>query len=139
MFKLRHIFFVVIISLFLLQPAVACECDLEVLESEYAVEHADVVFIGMVHSIEDLEENGRTKVTFRIMKSWKKPLPYFIHLTTAAEEVDCGFLFNLFDTYLVFASGADDNELSTGICTRTHLLHDEDEDLKYVHSVLKGY
>ena len=75
MFKLQYIFFVVIISLFLLQPAVACECDLEVLEIEYAVEHADVVFIGMVHSIEDLEENGRKKITFKIMKSWKTSQP----------------------------------------------------------------
>ena len=128
-----------ITCLLFLQPADACECDLESLELDYATRHADVVFIGMVMKIENASENGQKTITFGIMKSWKKSLPHFVTLMTAAEEADCGFPFKRFNTYIVFASGQDDQELETGICTRTHILHDDDSDLKYVHSRLKGF
>ena len=139
MSKLRFSFLTMIMCMLFMQPAEACECDLETLEIGYATRHADVVFIGMVVKIENNAKNGKKVITFRIMKSWKKPLSYRASLTTDAEELDCGFPFKRFNTYLVFATGQDDQELKTGICTRTHILHDDDSDLKYVHSRLQGF
>ena len=123
----------------LLLPAEACECDLEVLEIEHASKFADVIFIGIVYDINDIDEKGRKVITLRVLKSWKKPLPDIINITTSADDLDCGYSFYMFETYLVYASGYYDKELITGTCTRTHPIYDDDEDLKYIHKLFKGY
>lgn len=139
MFHLRYSLICAILCALLVLPAEACECDLEVLDIEHAAKFADVIFIGIVYNINEIEEKGQKVITFRILKSWKKPLPDILNITTSAHDIDCGYSFHRFETYLVYASGYYDKELTTGICTRTHPVYDDDEDLKYIHKVFKGY
>jgi len=117
-----------------------CECDLQESEIEYAATYTDVVFIGMVYDIRRDDGSGTTVVTFRVMKSWKNPLPYLINLVTGSNRLDCGYdRFNRYGTFLVYAAGYYDRGLTTGICNRTHPLYEDDPDLDYLRRNLKEY
>jgi hypothetical protein len=118
----------------------SCECDLEESEIEYATRYTDVVFIGMVYDIRRYDDTDTAVVTFRVMKSWKNPLPYLINLTTSSNRLDCGYdRFYRFATFLVYASGYYDRGLTTSICNRTHPLYEDDTDLDYLRRNLKEY
>jgi hypothetical protein len=118
----------------------SCECDLEESEIEYAARYTDVVFIGMVYDIRHDADTGVTVITFRVMKSWKNPLPYLINLTTSSNRIDCGYdRFYPYATFLVYASGYYDRGLTTSICNRTHPLYADDADLAYLRRNLKEY
>lgn len=122
-----------------LSTAVACECDLEVFDIRYAAAFSDVVFIGVVHQVRNIEDGDLNIVTFRILKSWKKPLPRKINLLVSPDSVNCGYRFFSYGTFLVYASGYYDKVMTTSRCSRTHLLHDDDEDVKMLRDLVQEY
>ena len=116
----------------------ACDC----VESESATERlneASAVFLGRVVDIhfEDwpfdidttavpLEEP--MTVEFNVHTVWKGEVSKVTRVTTARSE-PCGFPFNMFEDYLVYADGKTDS-LEVRACSRTQSALAADEDLE---------
>jgi hypothetical protein len=131
-------------------PAQACSCSGSELPSS-AFTNADAVFQGRVigtntvsgmplfHEVAQFarqlytiatEQNSIT--TFLVSKSWKG-----ISTTETVIYIEpgmCGSRFELGVEYLVYGYGAQNN-LTTGICTRTSRVEHADEELKYLRSI----
>ena len=124
----------------------ACSClPAGSVEAEY--EHADIVFAGVVVSIEDprgdrvraLPEHER-KVTFRVMQWWKgDTLPDSVELWTGYGGGDCGYPVEVAKSYLVYARRDSRNRLAFGICGRTAALICASKDLEELGDPVKTY
>lgn len=125
----------VIAALFLINitSVSACSCarpapPKESLEGSSAVFAGKVIDlnipIGFVRSTAD-----PVKVTFDVSKVWKGPDYKNMVIKTARSDVSCGYAFKQGDEYIVYAYGEGD-KLSTGICSRTQLLANAQEDLE---------
>lgn len=112
----------------------ACSCVMPP-PPEEALNSADAVFSGEVVDIVDnkgmLNGNGVT-VYFEVDESWKGINKSEVSVTTGYNDGDCGFPFEVGQSYLVYASTGDmyrSNALSTTICQRTTNLANATEDL----------
>jgi hypothetical protein len=114
--------------------AVACTCDLpwpkQNLKQQISKARRDsrAVFSGTVLKID--EAGYMLKVTLKVERSWKGLLPTEVVLTTGRGRGDCGYEFELGQTYLVYAYGDNMNALATNICQRTVALVSGGDDLK---------
>lgn len=107
-----------------------------------ALARADAVFTGRVESIEVIPDDqaerkyrwARTKVTFRLMQSWKGAPALHIDVYTGLGSNDCGYPFVRGSNYLVYADrmmgeGVSTTKLSTTLCDRTREYSKAREDL----------
>lgn len=129
-------FLILSIALFLWKPtdAAACSCIMPP-PPDQALNEANAVFSGEVIEITDnrnlINGNGRT-VIFKVDENWKGIENGEVAITTGNNEADCGFPFEVGQSYLVYASKNgmyDSNSLSTTICNRTVQLANANEDL----------
>lgn len=131
----------IIITLFLinLSFANACSCALPAPPKE-SLEHSTAVFAGKVVDIDvpsgrvvgpliEVSSADPVKVTFDVSKVWKGPKYKTLSLTTARDGVSCGYSFKKGEEYVVYAYG-EAEKLSAGICSRTKVLANAQEDLQ---------
>lgn len=129
-------FLILSIALFLWKPtdAAACSCMMPP-PPDQALNDANAVFSGEVIDITDnmklINGNGRT-VKFKVDESWKGIENGEVAITTGNNEADCGFPFEVGQSYLVYTSNNgmyDSKTLTTSICSRTVKLANATEDL----------
>lgn len=156
---------VIVISFFSNPTSVyACSCEAGVtLSTDY--ERHDAVFTGKVFRIVDnyypvfstldnvfqklgfipyfFYEGGRNfgySIFFKVLDSWKGVEQDAVEVDTGYGSGDCGYNFQTGNEYLIYASnayGIEGNYWVTGICGRTALLSDANEDLEYLGSFPK--
>lgn len=125
----------IIINLFLVNISLvnACSCIPPALPKE-SLEKSTAVFAGKVVDIDIprglvVSSADPVKVTFDVSKVWKGPDYKTLVITTARDGATCGYSFTQGDEYIVYTYGEGD-KLSTGICSRTQLLANAQEDLE---------
>ena len=104
-------------------PASACSCvgpD----EPLDALAKATAVFSGVVVSM-DYQYSGPVQssadlvtVTLKVDEVWKGPEEAFLSISTAVSSVSCGYEFQPGQSYLVYASGPED-QMEVSLCSRT--------------------
>ena len=130
-----------IIQLIVLNLA-ACVCGLiPTFDEEVAISHS--VFLGEVIAkrpdqwpspAEDEDYEGFA-YTFRVEKVWKGDRTSIVEVTTGTGGGDCGFAFDIGESYLVFAEN-DNGKLYTGYCYRTARVADAGDTIKKLRSPL---
>ena len=98
-----------------------------------SLEKSTTVFAGKVVDIDVpsgivISSADPMKVTFDVSKVWKGPNYKTLVVTTARDGTSCGYSFKQGEEYIVYTYGEGD-KLSTGICSRTKLLANAQEDL----------
>ena len=115
----------------------ACSCVADI-PQEDSFNQAKAVFSGTVLSIRDKEgflgvDFSHREATIQVSETWKGTAVGVVTVATGRDDGDCGFVFQTGEKYLVYAYDASrdyQTELGTGICQRTKLLAQADEDLK---------
>ena|SRR6267154_6272059 len=114
-----------------------------------AIRKADVVFEGKVQSVDlkwnllsaqpgevvpaDLEDGGPAmQVSFQLLRKYSETEQKHLQLRTGLGGGDCGFPFEVGETYLVDAHKDESGDLSTGICSQTGLLADRQVEVAYL-------
>jgi len=88
------------------------------------------VFSGKVLSINS-SRNAYLAVRFKVERTWKHADSVEITVFTTASDSECGYSFEVGQTYLVYASAPIAGELWTNHCTRTgRIAIDVAEDLR---------
>jgi molybdopterin-binding protein len=113
----------------------ACSClpfgeETVARQVERAKTEARAVFSGKVVKIIKNPENHQITVQLAAAKSWKGNVPRRITITTASDSALCGYNFEVGNSYLIYAHGANAKNLQTNICTRTARIADAKADLK---------
>ncbi len=132
-YTMKKIVFLLIAAGLLLNVSAvhACSCVPPGTPAE-ELKKSTAVFAGKVIGIEAprlvVSSANPVKVTFEVSKVWKGPSSKNVVITTALNEASCGYSFKEGREYIVYAHGKE-NELSTGICSRTKLLSDAREEL----------
>jgi hypothetical protein len=93
---------------------------------------AAAVFSGKVTRIREISYGYR--VHFAVTRSWKGISTNTTEVTTGYGNGDCGYPFNVGETYVVYAYGMPD-DLNAVICTRTAEVSRAVEDLSYLGTV----
>ena len=121
-------------------PVYACSCVAPGTPLE-ELEQSSAVFAGRVvsaqHSYDPKsgsvirERDDRSTIGFEVDAVWKGTVHEDMYITTPPTGGSCGFTFIEGEEYIVYAydSNYDDGGYSTGICTRTALLGEAQEDL----------
>lgn len=115
--------------------ALACSCIAPSHPLE-AVDSSNAVFIWTVNKIEtttrtteywDIEEN---KVEFNVLYNVKWTEWATQEITTARDSATCGFDFEEWKDYIVYAYEVSENKLWVSLCSRTALLENATEDIQ---------
>jgi hypothetical protein len=99
----------------------ACTCDLPLLnltlkqQVKKAQKQSQAVFVGKVMQINP--QGYGVSMKFRVENVWKGRLSQEVTIFTGQGDGDCGYRFEVGESYLVYASGHE--RLSTNICQRT--------------------
>lgn len=160
---MRHAIFALFVLL-AAAKASACSClGQPTVADEF--EYADVVFAGVVTSIEDprgdrlraLPEHERLaaqsegldgswgphygrKVTFRVMQWWKTDnIAPSVEVWTGYGGGDCGYPVETGKSYVVYSRRDSRNQLGLGICGRTAALICASDDLEQLGEPIKTY
>lgn len=105
----------------------ACSCELPIpklsikKQVNKARKNAYAVFSGRVLEITKQPQDFYVSVRLLIKESWKGNLPREITVTTGLGNGDCGYPFEVGESYLIYANGSNKNKLSTNICQRTKI------------------
>ena len=114
----------------LTQNAFACSC---IVPSAPLVEleKSDFVFSGKVKTIIsfDSEYGQALLVSFEVKSKWKGDITEEVVLQTADNTAACGYPFKKGESYIVYGN-IYQNMMQTGLCTRTNLLDNAQEDLR---------
>ena len=124
--------------IFIQIDVLACSCSLPIpklsLKKQVikAQKNADVVISGKVLEITKQPENFYVSVRLQLENSWKGNSSKEITIFTGLGNGDCGYPFEVGESYLIYANSSDENKnkLVTNICRRTTNLSDATEDLK---------
>jgi hypothetical protein len=129
-------------AVFLLAPladqAHACSCPRPGPPCQ-AAWTADVVFSGIVRSIEPIEGDRPdqpfqpVRVKFDVDRGYLNAPSGVVEVATGGGN--CGYGFAAGKRYLVYASKQPPSGLSTSICSRTRPIEEADEDIKYLSSI----
>jgi hypothetical protein len=122
----------------LLDPSVglACTCGLpypnrtlkqQVIEAR---KKSEAVFSGKVIEVIENPQVFYVIVKFKVQRSWKQISTDEVTVFTGRGNGDCGYRFEVGESYLVYAYKYNESELGTNICQRTMKLADAAEDLK---------
>ncbi|MBI4359473.1 MAG: hypothetical protein HY564_00055, partial [Candidatus Jacksonbacteria bacterium] len=124
------------IVMFLPTRAFACQC-FQPSPPKEELQKAVAVFSGTVVGIDKKKvsvgqgffEDSYT-ATFDVERAWKGVSKKTITVNAGIQGGMCGYPFEEKESYIVYADGADENELLTSLCTRTNKLIFAHEDLK---------
>jgi hypothetical protein len=127
-----------IVALMLLIPSVgrACTCELpfsnktlkqQVLEARTK---SEAVFSGKVVEIIENPQVFHVIVKFKVQGSWKQINTDEVRVFTGRGNGDCGYRFEVGESYLVYSYKYNESDLGTNICQRTMKLANAAEDLK---------
>ena len=114
----------------------ACTCELPPLnlslkqQVKKAQNQSKAVFLGKVIQVLQKPEADGVSVKFRVEKVWKGRLSKGVTISTGRGGGDCGYGFEIGESYLVYASGSNES-LSTNICQRT-APRSESGDMKFL-------
>jgi hypothetical protein len=138
----------VIITCYLLvtSNAHACAC-LPKPSVKQALKQSTAVFSGRVNSIQKNPGAGNPcgcldcclKVEFQVERIWKGSNGRVIVVTTGTGDTDCGFYFEIGESYLVYALKGSHTLLSTDTCSRTKKLTSANGDIKRLKKPQVGY
>ena len=116
----------------------ACKCAQPGTPSE-ELEESSAVFAGRVASVRhsfdpdaaSVSRDDRTTVGFEVSAVWKGTVYEDMYITTPPTGGSCGFTFVEGEEYIVYAhdSAYGDDSYTVGICTRTALLEQAQEDI----------
>jgi hypothetical protein len=95
---------------------------------------ADAVFVGHVVSIESSSPGGRI-VGLAVVEAFRGFQLSQVTLVTGYSGADCGYPFQMGESYLVYAHRSPTGELSTSICSRTRPAANASDDLAYLRSL----
>lgn len=95
-----------------------------------AQKQSRAVFVGKVMQVFQQPDASGVLVKFRVEKSWKGRLTREVTVATGQGGGDCGYRFEVDDSYLVYAYGPNENSLGTNICQRTAALSEAGTDIK---------
>jgi len=143
---MRSLIFVFAFSIvvFLFSPAAvrACTCMSSGLPCE-SYWNTPVVFSGRVAEIttftsDEKEHRGfpQKSVKFAVNQAFRGISGATAEVITASQGSACGYDFKLNENYLVYADNSK-GKIYTGICTRTGLLSEADEDIEYINNLSK--
>lgn len=93
---------------------------------------ADAVFVGHVVSISSTA--GR-RVELAVIESFRGLQLSQVTVVTGYGGGDCGYPFEIGQSYFVYVYRTPEGQLSTSICSRTRPLRDATEDLAYARSL----
>ena len=132
---LFYLFSVFALTLFNNTEIYACSClpfgDESVAQQvSRAKKDSQAVFSGKVLKVVRNPEKHQITVVIKAEKSWKGTVPKKITITTASDSALCGYNFEVRQSYLIYAQGADAKNLQTNLCTRTARIADAKADLK---------
>jgi hypothetical protein len=120
----------------------ACQCAGRALPCE-GYWKASAVFIGTVISRttttrkSEGEFNNRL-IHFAVDRAFRNVEGSEVEVATGLGGGDCGYDFRVGGQYLVYAYQTANNQLATGICSRTRLLAEASEDLHYLEGLVKA-
>lgn len=83
-----------------------------------AQKESRAIFVGEVMQVVQNPDASGVSVKFLVEKIWKGKLSREVNIFTGRGGGDCGYQFEVGESYLVYASGANES-LSTTICQRT--------------------
>ena len=119
-------------------PVYACSCVQPGSPSE-ELEKFSAVFAGRVVSVQHsydpeggiITPDDHFTIGFKVSAVWKGSVHEDMYITTPLTDGACGFTFDVGEEYIVYAydSSYDDGGYTTGICSRTGLLGNAEEDL----------
>lgn len=114
--------------------ACSCQVSLEPLKVQVkeAFNNSTAIFSGEVASVTPKSEY-EVAVKIKVGKSWKGAFFKEVTITTAKDSAMCGYGFEVGKTYLIYASGADDNLMTTN-CSRTTIVSDK-QDIKFLNKL----
>lgn len=92
--------------------------------------NAQAVFVGKVLQIIKKPEKHEIVVKLKVENLWKGYLSKEVTVSTGADSALCGYNFEVGQSYLIYAGGADVNNLQTNICTRTAKFSAAKADIK---------
>src|SRR5688500_11946069 len=95
-----------------------------------ALSESRAVFSGRVLEVADDPQTLSVMVRLRVERSWKGVTRGEVRLVTGRGGGDCGYRFEVGESYLVYAYGPRASELSTNICQRTAKLSEAAKDLQ---------
>jgi hypothetical protein len=79
---------------------------------------------------------GAVRVDFTEVVAFRGIQASTVNVVTAGNSAACGYVFKQGERYLVYASrAADRTGLVTGICSRTRLLENAEDDLRFLHTL----
>jgi hypothetical protein len=124
---------VLCVSILPVFDALACQCYINTPEVDFA--QSDAVFIGTVLLITPTSNPDFLDVLVSVSGFWKGIGIGLTHLYTYAAEPACGYVFQVGEVYLVFASEVHEDcceGLMTSVCVRTKPLSNAGEELAYL-------
>ncbi len=119
------------------RDALACSCIISGPPCQ-ATWTADSIFAGTVASITPIDHVSlgapyqSLRVKFNVEHGFLNAVPGALEIVTGRGGGDCGYRFKVGAKYLVYASKDGSSVLSASICSRTRLLAEAQEDLKYL-------
>lgn len=135
--QLRSLTLTLVFCLLLVpESARACDCDLPLsgkTVSKKVIEarkKAAAVFAGTVVEITKNPEGFYICAKLKVKVAWKGLRHDEVRLFTGLGGGDCGYRFEVGQSYLIYAYTYNKTELGTNICQRTANLIDAGEDLK---------
>ncbi|HEY0606178.1 MAG TPA: hypothetical protein VGD58_24870 [Herpetosiphonaceae bacterium] len=108
----------------------ACSCIMPGTPQE-EITRSDAVFSGKVTQLtptKALDGTEAIKVSFEVGQVWKGQIPQELLVETSSSSASCGYSFESGKEYLVYAY-SNEGQLSVGLCSRTALLADAQEDV----------
>jgi hypothetical protein len=127
---------------FVSNSARACTCELPPLDKSTrqqvieARQKAKAVFVGKVLAIDAPSEVFYKRITFELESAWKGVHSTRLVIFTGRGGGDCGYGFEVGETYLVFAYQFNKSHLGTNICQRTGVFSSASNDLKHLGKVV---
>lgn len=102
-----------------------------------AVEYGqvDAAFVGTVLTISPSASPEYLDVLIAVTVYWKGTVTPFMHVYTGEFDGSCGFEFELYSEYLIYAMDSTDEccpGVFTSVCNRTRLLSSAGDDLNYL-------
>jgi hypothetical protein len=95
-----------------------------------ALGESRAVFSGKVLEVAEDPEAMSVVVRLKVAKSWKGSTHGEVRVVTGRGGGDCGYRFEVGESYLVYAHGSGAGGLSTNICRRTARLSEAAKDLQ---------
>ena len=95
-----------------------------------ALNESRAVFSGRVIEVKEDPQAASVVVRLRVERFWKGSPPGEVSVVTGLGGGDCGYRFEVGQSYLVYAHASGGGGLGTNICQRTARLSEASKDLR---------